>query len=663
MDSPDSPGSPGSPTSAAYVAEHVRRLHEPAFGRPHDLEDPHVTGDGTRVVVTGSVYDTLDGSPRTAVYTVADGNLVAVTTGAGSARGARFSPDGETLAFLSDRARAGVFQLLLLDAGRLGEAVATPPVPGTVEYLHWSPDGRHILLGVAGLGAAMSGRQGSGVNTTVEDERPDWYPLVESGVPDSAWRSLWLYSVESGAVSQLSPERVNCWEAGWCGPDAVLAVTSEAPGEDDWYHAVLSLVDVASGSTRELMRSDVQLALPAGSPDGRYAAMVEAACSDRWVVAGDLTVIEVASGARTPVDAGVDVTRVQWLDGDRFGYLGQRGLVSVAGIAELGTGEHTELFATDLSCGRIHADGAFTDDGRVVVARNGYQLPTEVAIVAEHKDEVLATTVHPGTHYLLSVAGTAERVTWTAPDGLEIDGMLCTPPGTGPFPLIVNVHGGPISMLRNMWSMRYPYVPLLVSRGYAVLNPNPRGSGGYGQRFARLVVGDMGGADTYDHLSGIDALVARGIADPSRVGLIGGSYGGFMSSWLVTQDQRFAAAVPIAPVTDWTSMAFTSNIGDWGKEFFDADPERPGTLMHTRSPVLHASKVRTPCLNVAGGKDRCTPPEQAREFHQALQSHGVESVLAVYPLEGHGVRSYPAVTDFLTRVVDWFERHMPATAH
>jgi dipeptidyl aminopeptidase/acylaminoacyl peptidase len=652
-----------SPTSAAYVAEHVRKLHEPAFGRPHDLEDPDVTGDGTRVVVTGSVYDELIGSPRTVVYTVADGSLSAVTTGAGSARAARFSPDGETLAFASDRARAGVFQLFLLSGSGIGEAVAAPPVPGTIEYLHWSPDGRHVLVGVAGLGASLSGRQGSGANTVVTDDHPAWYPLVESGVPDSSWRSLWMYSVETGAVSQLSPEGVNCWEAGWCGPDAVLAVTSGAPGEDDWYHAVLSVVDVPSGTTRELLRSDVQLALPAGSPDGRYAAIVEAACSDRWVVAGDVSVIDLASGTRTAVDVGADVTRVHWLDGNRFGYLGQRGLTSVAGIHDLDTGERTELFVTDLSCGKIYAEGAFTADGRVVVARNGYRVPTEIAIVAEHKDEVLASVAHPGTDYLLSVNGTAERVTWTAPDGLEIDGMLCTPPGPGPYPLIVNVHGGPISMLRNTWSLRYPYVPLLVSRGYAVLNPNPRGSGGYGQPFARHVVGDMGGADTHDHLAGIDALVARGIADPARIGLIGGSYGGFMSSWLVTQDQRFAAAVPIAPVTDWTSKAFTSNIGGWAKEFLDSDPEQPGTLMHTRSPVLHASKVRTPCLNVAGGKDRCTPPEQAREFHQALESHGVESVLVVYPQEGHGVRSFPAVTDFLARVVDWFERHMPATAH
>ncbi|MCX4850691.1 S9 family peptidase [Streptomyces sp. NBC_00893] len=267
---------------------------------------------------------------------------------------------------------------------------------------------------------------------------------------------------------------------------------------------------------------------------------------------------------------------------------------------------------------------------------------------------------HPGTEFLLSTCGSAEAVTRTSRDGLEIEGNLCTPPGDGPHPMVVNVHGGPVYAFRDTWSMHAPYVSLLVSRGYAVFHPAPRGSGGRGQKFAGAVVGDMGGADAQDILSGIDALVVRGLADPDRIGLIGGSYGGLMSSWLVTRDQRFAASVPTAPVTDWYSQTFTSNIGGWGLAFLRADLDAPGAPVHDRRPVLHAGKVRTPCLNAAGEKDLRTPAGQAQEFHQALLAHGVESVLAVYPLEGHGVRMYPALTDYLTRVVMWFDRHMPA---
>jgi dipeptidyl aminopeptidase/acylaminoacyl peptidase len=209
--------------------------------------------------------------------------------------------------------------------------------------------------------------------------------------------------------------------------------------------------------------------------------------------------------------------------------------------------------------------------------------------------------------------------------------------------------------------MRDPAVPLLVSRGYAVLHPNPRGSSGRGREFAAAVVGDMGGADTHDYLSGIDAMVERGIADPARIGTMGVSYGGFMSAWLVTQDQRFKAAVAGSPVTEWYSFTFTTNIPGWGLWFLDhADPEATGNQLHTRSPVLHASKARTPTLLTAGAKDRCTPAGQAREFYQALTGHGVDSELVIYPGEGHGVGRFPALTDYLTRLVGWFGKYMPA---
>jgi dipeptidyl aminopeptidase/acylaminoacyl peptidase len=142
---------------------------------------------------------------------------------------------------------------------------------------------------------------------------------------------------------------------------------------------------------------------------------------------------------------------------------------------------------------------------------------------------------------------------------------------------------------------------------------------------------------------------------------MGVSYGGFMSAWLVTQDQRFKAAVAGSPVTEWYSFTFTTNIPRWGLWFLDhADPEEIGNQVHTRSPVMHASQARTPTLLTAGAKDRCTPAGQAREFYQALIGHGVDSELVIYPGEGHGVRRFPAVTDYLTRVVTWFERYMPA---
>jgi dipeptidyl aminopeptidase/acylaminoacyl peptidase len=657
-----------SPEYAA-VAEHVRRLHEPAFGRPHRVTDLVATSDASRIVVTGSVYDELEGLPRTALYEVRDGGLCALTSGSGSAKAARLAPDGSSLAFLSDRAKTEMFQAYLLAGGQLGEARPAPAVPGTVEYLAWSPDGTRILLGVAGLGAEMADAQGSGTAGSGESGLPSWYPRVEAGTPEDAWRSLWLYIPASGELAKISPDGLNVWEAAWSGPGHVLAITSEQPGEDDWYSAVLSRLDISTGEVTELLRSDVQLGLPAGTSDGRLAAVVEAVCSDRWIVAGDLILLDLVAGTRCAVDTvGTDVTAVQWIDGARLGYIGQRHLDSVAGIADAGLGPLPEtITGKELATSAqswaswFYPGGTFTSDGRVVVIRDDYDSPQQIAIVDTGADQVLTSLAQAGTDYIRSVAGSAADVSWSAPDGTVIEGILCTPPGAGPFPLILHVHGGPVGAYQRTWMMRDYAVPLLVSRGYAVLHPNPRGSSGRGQDFAAAVVGDMGGADTHDYLSGIDAMIERGIADPGRIGTMGVSYGGFMSAWLVTQDQRFKAAVAGSPVTEWYSFTFTTNIPRWGLWFLDhADPEETGNQLHTRSPVMHAGKTRTPTLLTAGEKDRCTPAGQAREFYQALIGHGIDSELVIYPGEGHGVSRFPAITDYLTRLVTWFEKYMPA---
>jgi dipeptidyl aminopeptidase/acylaminoacyl peptidase len=657
-----------SPEYAA-VAEHVRRLHEPVFGQPHHVTDLVATSDASRIVVTGSVYEELEGLPRTALYEVRDGALHAVTSGGGSAKAGRLSPDGSVLAFLSDRAKADVFQLYLLADGQLGEARPAPAVAGTVEYLAWSPDGTRILLGVAGLGAEMADAQGSGTVGAGEAGLPSWYPQVEAGTREDAWRSLWLFTPASGELARVSPDGLNVWDAVWSGHAHVLAVTSGHPGEDSWYCAVLSRLDISTGEVTELLRSEVQLGLPAGTPDGTRAAVVEAVCSDRWIVAGDLILLDLVAGTRCAVDtAGTDVTAVQWVDRTRLGWIGQRHLDSVAGIADVGEGLLPETFtARELAASAqswanwFYPAGAFTSDGRVVVIRDDYDLPQEIAIVGAGADQVLASLAHAGTDYVRSVAGSATTVSWSAPDATLIEGVLCTPAGAGPFPLVLHVHGGPIGAYQRSWTMGDYAVPLLVSRGYAVLHPNPRGSSGRGQEFAAAVVGDMGGADTHDYLSGIDAMIERGIADPRRIGTMGVSYGGFMSAWLVTQDQRFKAAVVGSPVTEWYSFTYTTNIPRWGLWFLDnADPEETGNQVHTRSPVMHASKAKTPTLLTAGAKDRCTPAGQAREFYQALVAHGIDSELVIYPGEGHGVRRFPAVTDYLTRLVTWFERYMPA---
>ncbi|MGH4001818.1 MAG: prolyl oligopeptidase family serine peptidase [Pseudonocardiaceae bacterium] len=643
----------------ARVQRFFEEVHAPAFGEISNAVTPSAAPDGTAIAFAGEVRTALKGTIRTRLCLADAQGVRRLTDGDVMEQSPQFSPDGRLIAFTSDRATAGVQQLSLYDVAE-GKVRQAPPVDGTIEYLSWSPTGGQVLLGVAGLGADKSGGEGSGgISRKPGDGGPEWLPQMDSGAAEDGWRSAWVYDLATDAARQVSPAGVNVWEAVWCGPDAVLVIASEGPDEGAWYTADLRRLEVTTGELVSVHASDRQLGWPASSPTGARVAVVQAICSDRWVVAGDAVVIQ--DGEVSPVDSlGADVTHLQWLDDQRLGYTGLRGLDTVVGVHDLATGQTTELWSSAATLGGMrYPSVSFLPDGSAAVVHQAYDVCPELGWLREGKIEVVASLRHAGVDYLARVAGTATPVQWTAPDGWEIQGLLCAPEGPGPHPLVVNVHGGPVWAYRSTWGLSSQLTSLLVSQGYAVLHPNPRGSGGRGQEFAEAVFGDMGGADTHDYLSGIDHLVAEGVADPDRIGVTGASYGGFMSSWLITQDQRFAAAVPVAPVTNWYSQHHTSNIPYFDQIFLRSDPRAPGGRYHDRSPVMFADRVRTPTLNITGLEDRCTPPTQATEFHNALLEAGVTSICASYPGEGHGIRAFPAVIDYATRVVDWFDRHMP----
>ncbi len=642
------------------ISDLWRRFEEP-FGTVSSFADGSASPDGTKVAFTGTRRASLDVDPvsRVCLLDVATGTADEVTNGPHDDRAPAWSPDGRTLAFLSDRRHPGRYGLFLLEADRLGEAWAAPEVPGSIEWLSWSPDGTTLLLGVAAPGAEKAGVQGSGrIATDDEADRPDWLPTVSASDDAPLWRRAWRYDAAERTVRPLSRDGLNVWEAVWCGNDAIAAIVSESPGEEVWYDAPLALVDAATGDERVLYRGahGRQLGWPAASPDGSRLAVVQARASDRWLVAGDVLLVDPETGATTPVDTGgVDVTALRWRDADRLAYYGQRGLDNVAGDYDAAAGATEELWSAGAASGYL-VQPVPLPDGTAVVELSAWDRPTEITQIGKGVDR----SVHVFASGRLDPAelGREERLRWTAADGLEIEGLLYTPPGDGPFATVLLVHGGPVAREYSRAPARHRYVSLLLSRGYAVLVPNVRGSTGRGQDYAERVVGDMGGAETGDHLAGLDALVARGVADPARLGVIGGSHGGFMTTWLVTQaPDRFAAAVAISPVTDWRSQHWTSNIAGFDAVFVGPvdDPIRD-----ERSPVVHAHKVRTPTFVTAGDVDRCTPPGQALEFHQALLEQGVPTACAIYPGEGHGVRGYPAVLDWMTRITGWFEEWMPA---
>jgi dipeptidyl aminopeptidase/acylaminoacyl peptidase len=640
-------------------------LRQPGTGQISDAAEIHASPDGQYAVFAATIVDKLDGAPTTRVcqFDLTSTATRVLTFGPNTDRLPKYSPDGRQIAFLSDRYREGDFQLYLLDPIR-GAARGTPHVDGWVEYLHWSPDGQRVLLGVAGHGADISGGQGAVTSKQVTQNLPSWMPAVETGTENYRWRRVWVYDLATDHVRQVSDAETNIWEAVWCGNDALAAVVSPGSAEGLWYNARLHVVDIATGISREIYKPKDQLGWPAASPSGKHLAIVEAVCSDRWIVAGELRLIEPESGKVRHVDTrGVDVSYTEWRSERQLLLAGHGGFETVVGLCDAVFGTFAEVWrGQDVTTGGWYVTvSGYKEPGDCVLVGESFVRAPEVAVIRKGKYQ-------PIKSFDLGCADQAkairvECVTWRAPDDLEIQGWLLRPQGKGPYPLVMNVHGGPIWQWRPVWlgrSSRGLPALMLVKRGYAVFFPNPRGSTGRGQDFARHVMGDMGGADAYDCLSGLDHLVAQGIADPTRLGVTGGSYGGFMTSWLITQDDRFAAAVAVAPVTNYVTEHLIGNIPHFVTLFLADKYNNLAGKYFQRSPIMHAHKAKTPTLNICGALDRCTPPEEAVQFHNTLLENGVKSRLVIYPEEGHGVRKLPAAVDYVARVVAWFHEHMPA---
>jgi dipeptidyl aminopeptidase/acylaminoacyl peptidase len=249
--------------------------------------------------------------------------------------------------------------------------------------------------------------------------------------------------------------------------------------------------------------------------------------------------------------------------------------------------------------------------------------------------------------------GTQERLSYRAEDGLELDGLLVLPPGKtredGPFPLVTLVHGGPDDRYADRFHLNwYASAQWLATAGFAVFLPNPRGGWGRGHAFAVSVTGAVGGAEFTDILTGIDRLVDDGVADPRRLGIGGGSHGGFMAAWAVTQTDRFAAALVFAGVIDWRVLAATGE-----QTRFDAALGGPDG---STSPITHAHRIRTPVLILHGEDDTNVPLSQADLLHHALRDRGVEHEYVVYPREGHSFRERGHQLDALRRTREWFAR-------
>ena len=556
----------------------------------------------------------------------------------------RFAPDG-ALAYASDRGHAGRMSLWIHERGELGD------IRGSVEDIVWSPDSRTLLVLAADVGSDRAGAQSATKirEAGAEEEDPKVYR------PAAFWRRLYLVDAGSGSTREVQPEGVNVFEFGWAG-GKVAAVCTDDPSESAWYDAWIGLIDINARSVERMHTPEWQLQHPRISAGGRVA-WIEGFASDRDVVTGTVHVLGVG-----PLASELDVTWIDFADEETLWFAGWQSARSMYGRVGV-DGSVAELSAREAVFGARFQPRVWPnpfDRGITTIFESPYQPPEIVRF--ENGEPVGELTSLNGE--LAPQLQTADwrSYEWKSFDGLEIEGLLAMPRGheNGSLPLVVFVHGGPTASWP--WGFAGIWLHMLAQDGYAVLLPNPRGSTGRGQEFARANLGDMGGGDFKDILAGVDALVADGIVDTDRVVITGGSYGGFMSSWAVTQTDRFAAAIPFAVVTDWTSFHYTTNIGQFDALFLQGEPTDSEGPYPKWSPVFHAHKCKTPTLIIHGEDDLCTPLPQATEFYNALVEAGCEVELVVYPREGHGWTEREHLIDGWNRARAWLEKHVEKRA-
>ncbi len=608
--------------------------------------DGHVAAVGTSVYVAARMH--ADAARRVSAASAGPADA----SRALQEKALAWSPDSASLAFLSDAEVPGQLQLYVARIADHSLRRLTG-LKGFVATPEWSPDGKSIAI----LFTENAIRAAGPLEAVPQETGVIGHEIFEQRIA--------TVDLVTGAVKQISPADLYVYEYDWSPDGASFAVTAaHGSGDNNWYIAQIYIIDRNSGTALSVLKPDMQIAVPRWSPDGRRIAFIGGLMSDESIASGDLYVMPAAGGLPRNLTAkgGGSTFWLKWLPKSPH-ILTADALDGASGLSEVDSdsgmsrplwrGAETITGPADFARGI-----SITADGVSAVIRQSFNEPPTLwsGKIGTWRPLVSAPPSQP-------LWGKAENLHWSN-DEFPVQGWLVPPAIVEPghlYPMVVWAHGGPAWLNAPAWPKQVDYATLLANQGYYVFLPNPRGSAGFGEKFKRANIKDMGGGDLRDILAGIRHVVATHPVDDQRVGITGWSYGGYMAMWAITQTQRFRAAVGGAGCSDLLSYYGENGIDEWLIPYFGASVYDNPDVYAKSSPINFIKRVRTPTLLIVGDGDVESPPVQSYEYWHALKTLGVKTELVVYPHEGHEFSDPAHVLDRTRRIVSWFDENMPST--
>jgi dipeptidyl aminopeptidase/acylaminoacyl peptidase len=619
---------------------------------------PRVAPDGKRIVYT--VSEAMTTADRSEYVTqiwlgvVATKQNFPLTFGEKSSTNPKWSPDGNWIAFTSNR-KDGKNNLYLLNVNG-GEAQPLTDLKSSIGDFEWAPNGQSIAFTMT--------------DAKTEDEEKN-----DKAKNDFRWvdenlkmARLYVIPVEKDANGKREPRKLttgnfNVTGFDWSADSSRIAFSqTRSPIANDWTTSDVSIIEVSSGKIEVLANSPAAESSPLYSTDGKSIAILLSDNPPRWAQAGVIQIFPTAGGQPKTLVASYDgqPNIVGWSADSKRIYLTEaKGTTTQIYALDVVGNRLEEIKVTPAVYSSVGLNSSGTTFGFV---RQTPDTPGDAYIVSVSDSSPVQISNVNGDVKLPPI-GRTEVVRWKSKDGREIEGLLTYPVGyqSGQrVPLILNIHGGPAGVFQQAFIGGRGVYPLATfsSRGFAILRPNPRGSSGYGTEFRRANLKDWGGGDYQDLMTGVDRVIEMGVADPERLGVMGWSYGGFMTSWVVTQTHRFKAASAGAPVTNLMSFNGTADIPAFIPDYFGGQSWDVMDLYQKHSPMFNVKGVKTPTMIQHGDADVRVPISQGYEFYNALKTQGVITRMLVLPRQPHGPTEPKMQLAAMNANLDWFQKYL-----